>query len=140
MSDDNQLEAIKYLHEMLEKVISVNSFFITASYGTFFGVWVIVKDHIHPMIAAHAALWILASALIFAAWQITGLTMLNTIVMEAVEEAEGVPRFRELRNKVKAKLAEFVQRSALVWMAFTAITAIVGNLILVSGMVRYLLS
>lgn len=140
MSDENQMEAVKYLHEMLEKVISVNSFFITASYGTFFGVWVVVKDNIDPLIATHAALWILASSLIFAAWHITGLTMLNITVLDAVGKAGGVPRFKDLRQKVKAKMAEFVQRSALVWMAITAITAIVGNLILVSGMVRYLLS
>lgn len=140
MSDENQMEAVKYLNEMLEKVVTVNSFFITAGYGTFFGVWVVVKDNIDPLVATHAALWILASALLFGAWHITGLIMLNTLVLDAAKTAGGAPRFKELRALVKTKMAEFVQRSALVWMTFTAVTAIVGNLILVSGMVRYLLA
>jgi len=38
---DRRTEVIAHL---LEKMIAVNGFFITAGYGTFFGVWAITRE------------------------------------------------------------------------------------------------
>src|SRR5688500_7893421 len=58
----------KFLVELLEKAVSVNSFFITAGYGTFFGLWAILKDDLPRGYAAGAGLLLLISAALFVFW------------------------------------------------------------------------
>src|SRR5688500_7617814 len=71
MSNSEQ-ERMLLLGQMLDRLMAVNGFFITAGYASFFGLWAMVRDEIPSAYVVSSSLWLLLSAALFVGWHIIG--------------------------------------------------------------------
>ncbi|HEV2606509.1 MAG TPA: hypothetical protein VGT79_00870, partial [Xanthomonadaceae bacterium] len=86
--------------ELVERVQGLNSLFVTAGYGTFFGIWAIAKDDISAFARLWSVLFLLLSATIFVGWHVVGLIATNRAVWNQIEETEPTKRAAKIRRGV----------------------------------------
>src|SRR3546814_85605 len=78
--ESERREGIRNLVTALDKVVAVNSFFITAAYGTYFGVWAIFRDHVEPAFILLSGVLLIVSATIFASWHVVNALTMTAVV------------------------------------------------------------
>jgi len=125
------------MHDLLEKVIQVNGFFITAGYGTFFGVWAITREDLEIGARIWSCLFLLASAVVFVAWHMFGLIAMNFVIKSiAAEPANGWAG--RMQAAIIKRSNEIAQRFGIPMTLLAAFLALTGVGILAIGLVRTL--
>ena len=140
MSDPSPHEIdarMKLMHDLLEKVIQVNGFFITAGYGTFFGVWAIAREDLDIGARIWSCLFLLASAIVFVAWHMFGLMAMNFVIKSiAAEPANGWAG--RMQVAIIARNTEIAKLFGIPMTLLSAFLALIGIGILVIGLIRTL--
>ncbi|AMJ57374.1 MULTISPECIES: hypothetical protein [Stenotrophomonas] len=140
MSDPSQYEIdarMKHIHDLLEKVIQVNGFFITAGYGTFFGVWAIAREDLVIDARIWSCLFLLASAIVFVAWHMFSLMAMNFVIKSiAAEPSDGWAG--RIQTAITTRSSENAQRFGIPITLLSAFLALVGISILTIGLLRTL--
>ena len=140
MSDPSQQEMcarMKHMHDLLEKVIQVNGFFITAGYGTFFGVWAITREDLEIGARIWSCLFLLASAIIFVAWHMFGLMAMNFVIKSIAEEPANGWAGR-IQTAMVLRSSEIAKRFGIPMTLLSAFLALAGISILAIGLIRTL--
>lgn len=128
---------IAHMHDLLEKVIQVNGFFISAGYGTFFGVWAVSRDALGLDERIWSCLFLLSSATVFISWHLYGLLSMNFVIKSlAADPAEGwVARAKAALMERNSKI---IQRLGIPMTLLSAALGATGVAILATGLVRSL--
>lgn len=130
-------DRIDHLGAMFEKVIQVNSFFITAGYGTFFGVWAITRDTISADARVWSCLFLLGSASLFMFWHIYSLLSMNAVV-RAIDQEPAEGWARRFGAALRKKNGQIIQRLGIPITLLAAGLGAIGVLILGVGLLRSL--
>lgn len=130
----SRLELLAYL---LEKVMSVNGFFISAGYGVFFGIWAFFKDTLPHATKVTAGLFLMVSASLFVAWHLISAVTLSCQV-RAILNNPPQTRGRSWLAVVRIESSKLVQALGIPMTLVSAGLAAVGILILGVGLLRSL--
>lgn len=137
LSQQEKERRLEFMGHLLEKMMAVNGFFITAGYGTFFGIWAIAKDSLGIHAQLWACLFLLMSATLFVAWHVFGVVTLNlTMKLIAAEPSEGWAG--RATASLHARMAEIAKRYGLVVTGVSLVFALAGVATLAIGIVRAL--
>lgn len=128
---------LDHMGNLLEKLIQVNGFFITAGYGTFFGVWTIVKDELPLQARLWSCLFLLVSAALFVLWHLYGLLAMNEVIHSIADEpAEG--KIARTRAALRDRNLKILPRFGIPITLTSAVLAFIGVCILATGLISSL--
>lgn len=137
LSERERKERLELTAHLLERVMAVNGFFITAGYGTFFGIWAISKDSLGIHERRWACLFLLMSAGLFVAWHVIGIVMINvTMRLVAAEPSEGWAA--RVTAGIQQRTAKAVQRYGMLVTGVSLALALAGVATLAVGVIRAL--
>lgn len=122
---------------LLEKLIQVNGFFITAGYGTFFGIWAIARDDLDLHIQLWSCLLLLMSAAVFVGWHLYCVMSINLVMKGAAQPpAEGWAG--DVIAALRKKILAIIPRWGIPITLLAAALAAVGVATLAVGLLRAL--
>ena len=135
LSERERKERLELTAHLLERVMAVNGFFITAGYGTFFGIWAISRDSLGIHERLWACLFLLMSAGLFVAWHVVGIFMINlTMKLVTAEPAEGWAA--RVTAEMQQRAVKAVQRYGMLVTGVSLALVLAGIATLAVGVIR----
>lgn len=128
---------LEFMAHLLERMMAVNGFFITAGYGTFFGIWAISKGSLGIHEQLWACLLLLMSASLFVGWHVFGIVTLN-LTMRRIEAEPSEGWAARAKAALHESMANIAKRYGMVVTGVSLAFALAGVAILAVGIVRAL--